>query len=78
MFKANFCSPDDPDGKAKLDVFLRKVMIRRTHLDTMFEAKLLDLPRPHEHTHWVQFNDIERKIYMIVVSRPPGTLHTIE
>ena len=44
-------------------------MIRRTHLDTVFGAKLLDLPKPSEKTHWVSFNEIERKIYRIVETR---------
>ena len=44
-------------------------MCRRTHGDTMFGARLLDLPTPRQVTHWVQFNEVERKIYKIVESR---------
>lgn len=40
IFCANFCHPDDEDGLEKLNVFLRKVMVRRTHGDTLFNAKL--------------------------------------
>ncbi|KAK3684392.1 hypothetical protein LTR37_020327 [Vermiconidia calcicola] len=69
IFKENFCSPDDPDGKEKLNVFLRKFMIRRTHLDTLFNARLLDLPTPRQHTLWLEFNEVERQIYEIVKKR---------
>ena len=69
MFRANFCSPDDPDGLAKLDVFLRKFMIRRTHIDILFNARLLDLPEPKENVVWLEFNEIERNVYEIVKSR---------
>lgn len=41
IFCQNFCHPDDDDGLEKLNVFLRKVMVRRTHSDTLFNAKLL-------------------------------------
>ena len=69
IFKENFCSPDDPDGAEKLNVFLRKFMIRRTHIDTLFNARLLDLPQPKEHTLWLEFNEVERQIYEIVKKR---------
>jgi SNF2 family DNA or RNA helicase len=69
LFRQNFCSPNDPSGLEKLDVFLRKFMIRRTHLDTFFEARLVDLPTPKETTIWIDFNDIERNVYEIVKAR---------
>jgi len=47
IFKHNFCSPDDPDGTEKLSVFLRKIMIRRTHLDRLFDARLLGTYIPY-------------------------------
>ncbi|KXT07965.1 hypothetical protein AC579_8596 [Pseudocercospora musae] len=69
IFKENFCCPDDPDGTGKLAVFLRKIMIRRTHLDTFFGARLLDLPQPKQHVVWLRFNQTERAIYEIVKNR---------
>ncbi|EMC91603.1 hypothetical protein BAUCODRAFT_79159 [Baudoinia panamericana UAMH 10762] len=69
LFKENFCSPDDPDGIVKLSAFLRKFMIRRTHLDRLFNARLLDLPTPTEHTQWLEFSDVERQVYEIVKRR---------
>lgn len=69
IFKENFCSPDDPEGSEKLGVFLRKFMIRRTHIDRLFDARLLDLPTPQEHTLWLEFNEVERQIYEIVKKR---------
>ncbi|KAK8219371.1 hypothetical protein M8818_001106 [Zalaria obscura] len=69
IFKENFCTKGDPQATEKLHVFLQKFMIRRTHLDTLFNARLLDLPKPSHLTVWVEFNDIERNIYEIVRTR---------
>ena len=69
LFRQNFCSVDDPSGLDKLDVFLRKFMIRRTHLDTFFNARLIDLPTPKKHVMWLDFNEIERNVYEIVKAR---------
>lgn len=69
LFRKNFCSDSDPDRQAKLDTFLRKFMIRRTHLDTLFNARLLDLPQPKQMTVKLDFNEIERNVYEIVKSR---------
>lgn len=77
IFKENFCTPGDPDGVQRLNVFLRKFMIRRTHIDTLFNARLLDLPTPHEHTLWLEFNEVERQIYEIVKKRFIQRINTI-
>ncbi|KAK4895443.1 hypothetical protein LTR27_006507 [Elasticomyces elasticus] len=77
MFKENCAVPGDPDSQARLAVFLRKVMIRRTHLDTLFNARLLDLPAPKEHTFWVEFNDVERQIYEIIKKRYIEHINTL-
>lgn len=69
MFKSNFCTPNDPTGKERLAAFLRRVMVRRTHADRMFNARLLDLPTPSTNTLWLEFNDIERAVYEIVKKR---------
>jgi SNF2 family DNA or RNA helicase len=69
LFRQNFCSPSDPNGLEKLDVFLRKFMIRRTHLDTFFNARLIDLPTPKKTVMWLDFNEIERNVYEIVKAR---------
>ncbi|KAK3112221.1 hypothetical protein LTR53_011737 [Teratosphaeriaceae sp. CCFEE 6253] len=69
LFKENFCTPDDPTGAERLGVYLNKFMIRRTHLDTLFNARLLDLPTPSAHTLWLEFNEVERQIYNIVNKR---------
>lgn len=69
LFRKNFCSSDDSHSMEKLDVFLRKFMIRRTHLDTLFNARLLDLPTPQELVLWLDFNEVERNVYEIVKSR---------
>lgn len=77
IFKENFSTPDDPDGTARLAVFLRKIMIRRTHLDKLFGARLLDLPQPKQTVVWLSFNDTERQIYEIVKMRFIQRINTI-
>lgn len=52
-------------------------MIRRTHLDTLFGCRILDLPRPSEHTMWLEFNDVERQIYEIIKKRFIQRINTI-
>lgn len=69
LFRKNFCSDSDPERQAKLDCFLRKFMIRRTQLDTLFNARLLDLPQPKQKKVTLDFNEIERNVYEIVKSR---------
>jgi SNF2 family DNA or RNA helicase len=69
IFKENYCTEDDNTGKERLNAMLRKIMIRRTHIDRLFNARLLDLPTPHQHTIWLEFNDVERQVYDIVRRR---------
>lgn len=44
-------------------------MLRRTHKTLVFDAKLVDLPKPTEHTVWLDFNKIEKCVYDIVRAR---------
>lgn len=53
----------------KLKHFLNQFMIRRTHDDLLFDAKLLTLPKPHQDIQWVEFNSVERAVYDIVKTR---------
>lgn len=68
-FQANFCSPNDPTGSEKLGVFLKQIMIRRTHTDLLFGARLLDLPTPKQNVIFLEFNAVERSVYEIVKQR---------
>lgn len=76
-FQANFCSPNDPTGSEKLGVFLRQIIIRRTHKDLMFGARLLDLPTPKQNVIYLEFNAVERTIYEIVKHRFIQRINTI-
>ena len=70
IFKKNFCSKEDTSlCNERLHSFLRRCMIRRTHLDTLFGAPLVIFPRNHQHTALLEFNGVERAIYEIVRSR---------
>lgn len=52
-----------------MKTLLTKVMIRRTHCDTLFQSRLLTLPRPSSTTEWLDFNETERAVYETVKSR---------
>ncbi|KAK5732662.1 hypothetical protein LTR17_010343 [Elasticomyces elasticus] len=77
IFKQNCCTPSDPEGIERLQVYLEKCMVRRTHGDTLFNARLLDLPPPKEHTVWLEFNGVERQIYEIIKKRFIERINTI-
>lgn len=48
---------------------LSQFMIRRTHGDVLFNARLLVLPAPNQGTTWLEFNEIERAVYETVKAR---------
>lgn len=52
-------------------------MVRRTHLDTLFGAKLLELPKPHEKDLYLEFSEIERQVYEIVKVRMINRINSI-
>lgn len=69
VFKNNYYGDNEPEKVNRLNIMLSKFMIRRTHVDQMFGAPLLKLPKPSEHTHWVEFNEVERQVYEVVRHR---------
>ncbi|KAL8735482.1 MAG: hypothetical protein Q9181_002789 [Wetmoreana brouardii] len=62
-FKRNFCDPKNPDSFARLHTFLRQIMLRRTHADTIMGRPLVLLPRNTQRTIELEFNPVERAIY---------------
>ncbi|KAK0357162.1 hypothetical protein LTS02_000696 [Friedmanniomyces endolithicus] len=81
IFKENFVTPGDPTGMHRLQIYLNKFMVRRTHADTLFGARLLELPQPEQQTFWVEFNAVERQIpreqYNIIKQRFVEHINTI-
>lgn len=70
LFKRNFMSDDDGlTGNERLIAYLRPFMIRRTHDDEIFGAKLLNLPTPSRDTYWCNFSDMHRALYNVVRER---------
>jgi len=69
VFKQNFIDGNSPDQLDRLMAFLKRFMIRRTHLDEMFGAPLLQLPKATEKREWLNFNDFEHGVYEIVHRR---------
>lgn len=77
LFKENFCTPESPQGYQRLAWFLRKVVLRRTHLTQLFGGRLLNLPSNSEHTLRLEFNPLERTIYEIVKARMVNRINSM-
>lgn len=65
-FQKAFCNPEDKDGKERLHLYLRQIMIRRTHATQLLGQPLLRLPRNYQRTYEVEFNRVERRLYDMV------------
>ena len=68
-FKATFCTHQDDESEATLTEMLAKSMIRRTHADQLFDARIVTLPDLESLTFLVNFNPIERAVYEIIETR---------
>ena len=67
-FKNNFGGRNGTSD-LRLQTLLRQIMIRRTHLDTIFGRPLLQLPGISTKTVEVKFNECEKAVYNIVKNR---------
>jgi SNF2 family DNA or RNA helicase len=67
-FKNNFAGRNQTSD-LRLQTLLRQIMIRRTHLDTIFGRPLLQLPGISTKTVTVEFNKCEKAVYNIVKNR---------
>ena len=63
VFRENFCDRRTNIGNERLHSFLRQLMLRRTHRDTLFGAPLVKLPKNNQRTIVIEFGDVERIIY---------------
>lgn len=68
-FKATFCTHADDESEAALTEMLAKCMIRRTHADELFDARIVTLPDLGKLTLEVNFNPVERAVYEIIETR---------
>ncbi|EXJ75184.1 uncharacterized protein A1O5_01880 [Cladophialophora psammophila CBS 110553] len=71
-FCHNYCSNRtnrDPVNMGRIHNILRAIMLRRTHVDTLFNAPIVKLPGITHTTVHIQFNAVERHIYNMVKSR---------
>lgn len=67
LFKRNFI--DGVDGKDRLVAYLRPLMLRRTHNNTLLGSKLLNLPEPTQDTYHVPLDELHYDVYRIVKER---------
>lgn len=67
VFKENYTGKTE--AAERLHLVLRSFMLRRTHNDSLFGAKLLSLETPSKHEHICHFSDIERAIYDVLRRR---------
>lgn len=69
IFQKNFCNPLDVDCTDRLHAILKRILIRRTHATQLCGKPLIQLPRNHQRTVYVEFNSVERAIYDMVLDR---------
>ena len=69
IFKRNYCKKGSEKALVRLSVQLKKIIIRRTHQDTMFGRPILQLPSFTSNTIELEFTVLERTIYRIVRDR---------
>ncbi len=69
LFKRNYCKKGSEKALVRLSVQLKKIIIRRTHQDTMFGRPILQLPPITNKTIELEFTVLERTIYRIVRDR---------
>ncbi|KEF53932.1 uncharacterized protein A1O9_09727 [Exophiala aquamarina CBS 119918] len=68
-FRHNYCqnrSGREPVNMSRIHNILRAIMLRRTHVDTIFNAPIVKLPGISHITYQVEFNEVERAIYNTV------------
>jgi len=53
----------------RINNILRAVMLRRTHIDTLFNAPIVKLPGIEHETVMLDFNEVERAIYRLIKSK---------
>ena len=71
-FRHNYCSNRTarvPINKDRIHNILRAIMLRRTHVNTIFNAPIVKLPGITHKTVLVEFNPIERHVYQMVKTR---------
>ncbi|KAJ9613159.1 hypothetical protein H2200_003100 [Cladophialophora chaetospira] len=72
-FLHNYCSnrkhSREPVHMGRVHNILRAIMLRRTHVDTLFNAPIVKLPGITHNTVLIEFNHVERNIYNLIKSR---------
>ncbi|KAK4939054.1 hypothetical protein LTR10_020628 [Elasticomyces elasticus] len=72
-FLHNYCNNRgngrEPVDMGRIHNILRAIMLRRTHVDSLFDAPIVKLPGISHTTHVVEFNPVERAVYNIVKRR---------
>jgi SNF2 family DNA or RNA helicase len=53
----------------RINNILRAIMLRRTHVDTLFNAPIVKLPGIEYDTVMLDFNEVERAIYRLIKSK---------
>ena len=69
VFRENFCDKSSNVGNERLHSFLRQLMLRRTHRDSLFGAPLIKLPKNNQRTIVIEFGTVERIVYECVRTR---------
>jgi SNF2 family DNA or RNA helicase len=71
-FVNNYCESRNDRSLVNMDRInniLRAIMLRRTHVDTLFNAPIVKLPGIEHDTVMLDFNEVERAIYKLIKSK---------
>ena len=68
-FKEKYCGSKKSEGNVELSKILSQCMLRRTHTDRLFDARIVQLPKANANYLRLNFNKVEKKIYDIVEHR---------
>ena len=60
----------------RLNNMLRAIMLRRTHVDTLFNLPIVSLPGIALETIMLEFNEVERAIYKLIKSKFINVINT--
>ena len=78
-FVNNYCESRSDRSLVNMDRInniLRAIMLRRTHVDTLFNAPIVKLPGIEHDTVMLDFNEVERAIYKLIKSKFINVINT--
>ena len=76
-FRRNFCGKDGSLYMDRLHVYLQQFMLRRTHVDLIFGAAIIKLPKTHQKSIMLNANQLETMVYHAIELRYAAAVNHI-